>query len=146
MLSVTAENPGTRIQPKQENLARIAIKEAKNPSGKTKKQMMLEAGYSISSAQSRATRAFEGNGFKTALTKFGFTQDKINKVFDEAAQAKTVVTYKGDAIETDAPDHKTRLQAVSLLGDFTGQKIKNINVQSVNVNLNAEDMMDMLGE
>tara|TARA_R100000501_G_C2605180_1_gene101181 strand:- start:97 stop:552 length:456 start_codon:yes stop_codon:yes gene_type:complete len=131
---------------KQEKLADIAIRESKRTDGKkSKTNMLLEAGYSMMTARANVQKAFTTTGFLEALERRGVTHDKITKVFDDAIQAKTVVVHKGEAYESNAPDHKTRLSAVNSLGDYTGMRKTHVSTTSVNVDINTEDLADLLG-
>ena len=134
--------------PRQEVLADIYVKELKKPKGakrKSKEQMMLEAGFSSTNAQKKSKRTFTSQGFLEALAERGITQSKMTKVFDDAMAANVVTVYRGKVSESDVPDHKIRLQSLSLLGDFLGTKKMQIQQTNVNVNLTDDDARTMLG-
>lgn len=80
-----------------------------------------------------------------ALREAGVDESKMSRVVSEAMDAKVITTFHGEARETDAPDHAIRLRAADQLADLTGAKITKIQVQSVNVNLNSDDLAQMMG-
>jgi hypothetical protein len=134
--------------PTQEALADVYVRELKKPKGEkkmSKQAMMEEVGMSPSTASSKSRRTFTSQGFLEALAERGITQSKMTKVFDEAMAANVVTVFKGQATETDAPDHKTRLASLSLMGDFLGMKKTTIQQLNVNVNMDDEDARTMLG-
>ena len=134
-----------RVTTRQERLARVVAEETKNPVGKTKEQMMLESGYSKMTAKTHMGQAFTAEGFKHSLKVLGVDEEKIANVFREAIEAKTVVTYRGDAYESDVPDHKLRVQAADKLSEITGMKKKHVKVESVSLNLTSSDVDGLLG-
>lgn len=145
MNTLASKKRGVRVSPMQAKLAEIVVEESVKKRGRSKKDMMLEAGYSLHSARADANRAFTSEGFKHALAELGGTQEKIAKVFLDAMQAKVVSVYRGEAHETDVPDHKTRLAAADKLGDFTGQKSINIKQQAVHLHASVGELDGMLG-
>ena len=87
----------------------------------------------------------DSRSFREIADSIGLGRESIAKVIQDAARAKVVVTFKGEAIETDAPDHKIRLAAASLLGDFTGEKKTVIEQRTLNVDVPEDVVRKMVG-
>ena len=134
-----------RITTQQSRLAHVVAEEIKSPKGLTKAEMAQAAGYSSLTARAQTSRMFTSDGFKAALTKLGVTEEKIADTFRDAMQAKTVVTYKGDAFESDIPDHRLRMQAADKMSEITGMKTRHVKIESVNLSLTKDDVDEMLG-
>lgn len=83
--------------------------------------------------------------FREVAEGMGLTRNAVGKVIQDAMKANTVAVFQGDATETDAPDHKTRLAAASLLGDFTGDKKTVIEQRTLNIDVPKEAVLEMLG-
>ena len=127
-------------------LAKQVVEVAKKgETNKTKADLMQAAGYSGATARSSAARVWSSDGFQAALAEHGLTPAKLSKVFNDAVGANVVTIFKGNATQTDVPDHKIRLQAVSLAGDFLGAKKQVHEVKKINVNISEESMADILG-
>ena len=126
-------------------LAKEVAQDLKDGGQKTRRELMENAGYSKASADSNQRKVYTSEGFRRELAKQGFTEELKAKVFQEAAQANIVTIFKGQATETDVADHKIRMQAISLAGDFTGDKKTVHEVKSINVNLKDADIAQFLG-
>lgn len=101
----------------------------------------MSVGYSLSSATEKPERLVSSNPILQAkLQEYGFTQEKVAKVIEEAANANVVSVFHGEVTESDVADHKVRMQAVSLLGDFTGTKKSTIEKKVVNINVDSGDL------
>ena len=101
--------------------------------------------YSRGTVDKTPSKPFRTQGFQNALAEAGATPDKMARVVNEAMDARAVVTYRGEAKESDAPDHAIRLRAADQLADLTGAKITRVQVQSVNVNLDGGDLLAAMG-
>lgn len=134
-----------RVDPRHEALARELAKDAEGGVPRPYTEVMQAAGYSRSVAEKSAKRTLQSASFREVAESIGLTRDKIAKVISDAARANMVVTFKGEAIETDAPDHKTRLAAASLFGDFTGEKKTVIEQRTLNVDVPEEVVKKMVG-
>lgn len=108
-------------------------------------EMLGFAGYGKGTLEKTPSRPFTSQGFQLALREAGVDESKMSRVVSEAMDAKVITTFHGEARESDAPDHAIRLRAADQLADLTGAKITKIQVQSVNVNLNGDDLAKMMG-
>lgn len=135
----------TRVTPKQRKLATMVMERIANGDEVARSELLGLSGYSPKTIDKSPHIPFTSQGFQKALAEAGATPDKMARVVNEAMDAKTVVTYKGHAEESEAPDHAIRLRAADQLADLTGAKITKIQVQSVNVNLDGADFAAMLG-
>lgn len=106
---------------------------------------MRDAGYSPATIHARQQRAWNSQAFKEAMVEAGLGVDSIRKVIDDAMKAKEVVSFQGDAKETDAPDHAIRLRATELAAKYTGLDVQ--RSQSININIDAQvdDAIDAFG-
>ncbi len=111
----------------------------------TQEQMMRRVGYSKSTAHAQMRRVLSSESIKEAFEENGINPNSIQKVIKDAMNAKVVTIFKGDAFESDAPDHKVRMAAVSLAGDFTGTKKVVVESKSININAEPDDMRQLLG-
>lgn len=134
-----------RVDLRHEALARELAEDAKNKRYRPVNEVMRAVGYSASTASSMAKRTLQSASFREVAESIGLTRDRIAKVISDAARANMVVTFKGEAIETDAPDHKTRLQAASLFGEFTGEKKTVIEQRVLNVDVPEDVVRKMVG-
>lgn len=136
-----------KVRPTQRHkrLAAEVIENARREKPLTKKELLVLSGYSPSTIEATPFKPFTSQGFQLALREAGVTEDKMSRVIGEAMDAKVVTTFHGHAQESDAPDHAIRLRAADQLADLTGAKITKIQVQSVNVTLDAGDLAAMLG-
>ena len=100
---------------------------------RTRTDLMRAAGYKPQVVKSKIGDTFSSPGFRALCEANGMTGESIRKVVDDALQAKTVVTFQGDAKETEAPDHAIRLRAAEYLGKITGLQVERSQVVSVNV-------------
>lgn len=75
----------------------------------------------------------------------GLGEKQVQKVIADAMQANTVTVFKGDAHESDVPDHKVRIAATNLLADVTGLKKVVVENHNINVDMSADDVRGMLG-
>ena len=129
----------------QERLANEVVKTLKSGKRRTHKEMMVDAGYSTGTAVGGVKGAFSGKAFLSALEKRGVNPTLISNTIHDALGATLTATYRGTIIQSDSPDHKTRLQAVDRLADLTGLKKTIVEKTQVNVSLDASDIRDMLG-
>ena len=129
-----------------EALADEVLKDAqKEPSKRrTKAELLAVAGY-LPSVGKKSAEVWNTQSLREALAKRGFTQEKMSRVLEEAADAKVVTVFKGDARETDAPDHAIRLRAVDQLADVMGLKKLTVAQLNVDVNMGEEATKDLLG-
>lgn len=137
--------PRKRMDTRHEALARELAKDAQVGRPRPLTEVMEAAGYSSSVAHKSAKRTLSSASFREVAESIGLTRDRIAKVIDDAAKANVVVTFKGEAIETSAPDHKTRLAAASLFGDFTGEKKTVIENRNLNMDVPEEVVKKMVG-
>lgn len=126
-------------------MATAYIEALKNGSGElltSKTELALAAGYSRGTVEKcGAGRLIERNPLlESKLAEYGFSQEKVAKVIEDAANANVVSVFHGEVTESEVPDHKVRMQAVSLLGDFTGTKKATIEKKVVNINVEADDL------
>lgn len=135
---------GLRIDPRQEALADELMKDIKSGKRRTTKEVMKAVGYSDLTASHQQTRTLTSESLRQCLLARGLDETKIHKVLDEAMGAGVVTTYKGTATETDAPDYKTRLAAVGMLGDFMGLKKVTIEQRNLNVDVDSKDLLEIL--
>jgi hypothetical protein len=126
-------------------LAYAVMEAARKGQYKSKAQLLREAGYSESTIDGHANYAWTSRGFLSALADNGITADTVREKIDEAMQAGTVVAYKGDAIESDAPDYKVRLQAAQMLAKYTGLDVQRSQNVNVNIDLDTEKAVDFFG-
>ena len=110
---------------------------------KTKATMMREAGFSEHSIKKQPQLAWNSKGFIEALKAQGLGIEKIGATIGNAMEAGTVVAFKGDATETDAPDHKTRLQAAGMLAKYTGLDVARSQNVNVNVEVQTQEALDL---
>lgn len=108
-------------------------------------EVLQKVGYSRAVAEKQAKRVLDSRSFREIADSVGLGRESIAKVIQDASRAKVVVTFKGEAIETDAPDHKIRLAAASLLGDFTGDKKTIVETHNLNVNIPEDAVRKMVG-
>ena len=111
---------------------------------RTKQELLTVAGYTGIVGKQKA-EVWSTQGLREALAARGFTQEKMSRVLEEAADAKVVTVFKGDARETDAPDHAIRLRAVDQLADVMGLKKLTVAQLNVDVNMGEEATKDLLG-
>ena len=137
--------PKKRVDVRHEMLARELAKDAQSGKPRPVKQVMEDVGYSSSVAKHQQRRVLDSRSFREIAESIGLGRESIAKVIQDAARAKVVVTFKGEAIETDAPDHKIRLAAASLLGDFTGEKKTVIEQRTLNVDVPEDVVRKMVG-
>ncbi len=135
------------IRPTQRHkrLAAEVVENTKREKPLTRTQLLTLAGYSHGTIDGTPSKPFTSQGFQKALAEAGATPDKMARVVNEAMDARAVVTYRGEARESEAPDHSIRLRAADQLADLTGAKITKVQVQSVNVNLDGSDLLTALG-
>ena len=137
--------PRKRVDVRHEALARELAKDAQSGKPRPVKQVMEAVGYSRQVARSQQRRVLDSRSFREIADSIGLGRESIAKVIQDAARANVVVTFKGEAIETDAPDHKIRLAAASLLGDFTGEKKTVIEQRTLNVDVPEDVVRKMVG-
>lgn len=110
---------------------------------KSRKQLMLEAGYSEVSATTTPAREMNSAGVRLALAEKGVTPEAISQVFKDAMSANVVTQFHGKVEESQVADHKIRLQAVSLAADVLGIKETKVKVEQINVDVDAELIRNM---
>jgi hypothetical protein len=123
----------------------IAENARREPSKRRTKQELLAAAGYLGTVGKQKAEVWSTKGLQEALAKRGFTNDKMSKVLAEAAEAKVVTVYRGEATETEAPDHAIRLRAVDQLSDVMGLKKMNLQTVNIDVNMQGEDVLGMLG-
>lgn len=126
-------------------LAEVVVSNAKRKKKLTPKEMLQIAGYSPQVVRKRTAEVWSTQGLRDALANHGFTQEKMTKVLKEASEARVVAVFKGDARETEAPDHAIRLRAVDQLADVMGLKKMTLATLNVDVNMSEEDTKKLLG-
>ena len=129
---------------KQKRLAKLLVKNTSADKPRSDKELAIEAGYSVSTAGTQQGRLASSPGVKKALAEWGFTPERVNEVIDRALDAKDSSWFKGKRIESNAPDHKVQLAAISTLGDFTGLKKYSVEQKSINVNIDGSELADLL--
>jgi hypothetical protein len=136
----------TVIRPtmRAQKLAFETIANTKRKTPLSKKQLLVLSGYSKSTIEKTPFKPFSTQGFQLALQQAGATEEKLAKVVSEAMDAKTQTWFKGESIESNHVDHAIRLRAVDQLAELTGAKITKVQVQSVNLNLDASEIAALL--
>lgn len=137
---------GKSVKMMHDALAEEITKDAERPANKrrTKEELLRVAGYTGIAGKQKA-EVWNTQGLREALARRGFGQDKMMKVLQEAAEAKIVTVFKGEAKETEAPDHAIRLRAVDQVADVMGLKKMNVQTINVDVKMEADDLKTMLG-
>ena len=83
--------------------------------GKTRSEALIRAGYAESTSQHKASQIINQPRIQSFLTdaleKVGLTADVLTKILKEAARACLVIEREGKLIQTNIPDHRTRLTA-----------------------------------
>lgn len=132
---------------KQQQLAKKYAEALRNGENVTKKQLLLEAGYSECTANTHTSLPFDSRGFKMALRDVGIDPTDVTQVFKDAMQANRVVEYRGTAQESDVPDHRIRLDAAKTLGKYAGLEKHVVETHNINVDADADidDLKTMLG-
>lgn len=130
---------------RHEALARELVEDVKSGRPRPMQEVLQKVGYSRAVAEKQAKRVLDSRSFREIADSVGLGRESIAKVIQDASRAKVVVTFKGEAIETDAPDHKIRLAAASLLGDFTGDKKTIVETHNLNVNIPEDAVRKMVG-
>lgn len=141
--SVKIKEPKVRYTTRQKKLLAEMMISYDNGESPTKGELMRRAGYPPSVVRTRTKDTFTAAGFRALCEANGLTGNRIREVVDDALQAKTVVTFQGDAKESDAPDHAIRLRAAEYLGKITGLQVD--RVQNVNINIDAQEAATLLG-
>jgi hypothetical protein len=113
-----------KITSKQQKLAETYLKAAGNAKAVDRKELMLKVGYSRSTAEKKTAEVFKSPGFLAALEEMGVNGEKIVKTINNALEARLTSTYRGGIVESDEPDHQTRLKAANSLADLLGLKHK----------------------
>ncbi len=80
-----------------------------------------------------------------ALAKLGVTPESIMGTLKEAQNANVVVVHKGKATESEVPDHRLRSKVAVDMAEITGMKKLHIRQETVNVNVDMEDVGDLFG-
>ena len=140
MATISEKKPLTM---RQKAVADRILKNAAEGKAESAAKILKDTGYKGSTLQQPA-RVLQKQSLQDYLQEH-LPASLQQKVLADALNAKTVVAYKGDARETDAPDYATRLKALSLAGDFMGTKVVNIRQTSVNVNASPEELRQLLG-
>lgn len=110
----------------------------------SKAELMRRAGYSDASVNN-LTKGWTSRGFREAMAESGLGVGSIKKVIEDAMNARAVVTFQGDAKETDAPDHAIRLRATDLAAKYTGLDVQRTQNLNVNVDMQLDDAIDSFG-
>lgn len=124
--------------------ARLAYNAA-NGIFETMQDTMIAVGYSKTMARTGGQRVLQSASFREVAASMGLDRSAVARVVQDAMRANVVAVHKGVARETDAPDHKTRLAAASLFGDFTGEKKTVIENRNVNVDVSGTELLELLG-
>lgn len=111
----------------------------------TNAQMLKIAGYADATVAGGVYKPFTTQGFQTALRNIGATEEKLASVINDAMDAKAGNWFKGEHTESEHADHSIRLRAADQLAELTGAKITKIQLQSVNVQVDASDVLGELG-
>lgn len=144
MAKVSEKPKAKNLTMRQQNIVSRMVKNAKEGKSESAKELLLASGYSANSAENNPGKILKSQTLQEYLQEH-LPKELQQKVLAEALNAKTVVAYRGDARETDAPDYATRLKALSLVGDFMGTKIVNVRQTSVNVNASTDELRQLLG-
>ena len=108
----------------------------------TKQQIIEAAGYSPRTA---STNVFESTNVREALKGLNITPSTVLKTLKDAQKANVVVTYRGEAHESDVPDHRMRTKASVDIAEIAGMKKIQIQQESINVNLDIADARELFG-
>lgn len=130
----------------QSHLAEVVAEDLAKPPAqraKNKRELLMRAGYSPTSSSANTELALTSAGFIQALKNRGVTPEAISNVYNDALGAKIVTVFKGEARESEVPDHKIRMQSAAALTELTGIK-KPDNVVAVQVNIGTEELKSML--
>jgi len=130
---------------KQKRLAIEIIENDKRPVPLNKTQLLEKAGYAHATAITKQQEILTSEGLQMAFANNGITGSRITKVLDDAMQANQTSAFQGKIHKSDSPDHKIRLSALNLVGDFAGLKKLNIQSTNINVNIDKEDIEGILG-
>lgn len=104
---------------KQKKLARNIVENAKRDKPLNKQELVASVGYSIPSAEHKATEILESKGVKEELEELGFNE----------GNAKRVV---GKILDSDSEESKDRLKAAEMIfkvhGSFAPEKSIQLNI------------------
>lgn len=128
----------TKKQPTelQERLALALIENEKREKPLNKTELLTSVGYTPLTAKSKQQEILTSEGLQIAFANNGIDSNRITKVLNEALEANQTSAFQGKIHKSDSPDHKIRMSALNLVGDFAG--LKKLNVQQTNVNVNVE--------
>jgi hypothetical protein len=126
-------------------LASEVVENAKRKEPLTNGQLLTIAGYAKGTIRGAPFQPFTSQGFQTALRNIGATEERLASVINDAMQAKAGNWYKGEHTESEHADHAIRLRASEQLAELTGAKITRIELKSVNIQVDKEDLMGELG-
>jgi hypothetical protein len=121
---------------KAKHLAFLVAESIKKGEDKKRSELLREAGYSELTIEKSPQRPWNSRGFIEEMQAAGLGVHSIRKVLEDAMQAREVVSFQGDAKETDAPDHAIRLRATELAAKYTGLDVQ--RSQNVNINIDAQ--------
>lgn len=135
----------TTITFKQRAVAKELIENAKREKPLNRSQILEKVGYAKTLVRAAPSKVFNSEGVQAAMMEAGATPDMLAKTVREAMTAEQGQWFHGEYMQHDAPDHRVRLNAASLLADIVGAKKITIENHNVNVNLSSEDVVGDLG-
>ncbi len=100
--------------------------------GLSLREAAIRAGYSRSVARSKASdilrRPLVQSALTDALARQRVTLAKLVRPIADALKANVVTTFQGRAVESDIPDHRTRLEAAELAISLHGGLPKQVEL------------------
>ena len=144
-MEATKERPQTRRDMRHDALVKELVHDAETGKPRPMKEVLEKVGYSREVARTQAKRVMTSESLQLHLAEHGLGEYQVRKVLSEAMEANTVVVFKGQAHESDVPDHRMRVGALSLLADVTGLKKVVVENHNINVDMSADAVRDMLG-
>ena len=83
-------------------------------------------------------------GLQKAFALNGIDPEKITNVLTQSLEANQTTAFQGEIHGSEYPDHKIRLSALNLVGDFAGLKKLNVTQTNINVNVERADIEEIL--
>ena len=98
-----------------------------------KRQAARESGYTARIART-PVKVIETPEFKArmqiALKRQGATLDKAARVVSEAMNANLTANFEGEVVQSDKPDHKTRVSAAKVTAELMGVTAREDAIES----------------
>ena len=130
---------------RQKRLAIEIIENEKREKPLNKTQLLERSGYTTITAKASADKILSSEGLQQAFANNGIDSNRITKVLQDALEANQTSAFQGEIHKSDSPDHKIRMSALNLIGDFAGLKKINVNQTNVNVDVDRNDIDVILG-